>query len=160
MTWQGKAVVITGASGGIGAALAKELAARGAQVGVLARRAEWLQKLVDEVRAAGGRIEAEMGDVTDRIALGEAVAGDRPRLRRAIRRSRIFVQMVRKSAQSVDERPMCPISTMRAFSSRTSSRRPARINLSASASDMAPFSWAGISRRSASVGSNSKTPPP
>ncbi len=72
MTWQGKTVFITGASSGIGWALAKELAARDARVGVLARRRDCLQKLVEEVRAAGGVIEAEPGDVTDRPALAEA----------------------------------------------------------------------------------------
>ena len=73
MTWQGKTVVITGASSGIGSALAKELAKRGARVGVLARRQDYLQKLVDDVRATGGTVEAEPGDVTDRSGLRKAI---------------------------------------------------------------------------------------
>ncbi len=73
MSWQGKTVVITGASSGIGSALAKELAGRGARVGVLARRQDYLQKLVNDVRAAGGTIEEEPGDVTDRSGLRDAI---------------------------------------------------------------------------------------
>ncbi len=73
MNWQGKTVVITGASSGIGSALAKELAGRGARVGVLARRQDYLQKLVIDVRASGGTIEAEPCDVTDRSGLRAAI---------------------------------------------------------------------------------------
>ena len=73
MGWRGTTVVITGASSGIGWALAKELAARGARVGISARRPELLEKLVGEIRASGGIVEAETGDVADRSALAEAI---------------------------------------------------------------------------------------
>jgi short-subunit dehydrogenase len=68
--------VVTGASSGIGRSLARRLAARGDPVAVLARRAELLETLVEEIAAAGGRALALPCDVTDRDgarrALGEA----------------------------------------------------------------------------------------
>jgi short-subunit dehydrogenase len=47
---QGKRIIITGASSGIGAALARECARRGAHVGMLARRENELLALVRELR--------------------------------------------------------------------------------------------------------------
>lgn len=73
MDWLGKTVLITGASSGIGRALAKVLAARGARVGVLARRSDLLQELLGEVRANGGIIDSEVADVTERSALAGAI---------------------------------------------------------------------------------------
>jgi NADP-dependent 3-hydroxy acid dehydrogenase YdfG len=65
--------IITGASTGIGAALARELARRGWKVGVLARRQELLDVLVAELRAAGADAAAAAADVTDRAATDAAV---------------------------------------------------------------------------------------
>ena len=50
--------VVTGASSGIGAATALELAALGASVAVVARRAERLDTLVAAIEAAGGHLGA------------------------------------------------------------------------------------------------------
>jgi len=52
-----KVVAITGASSGIGAATAVELAARGAAVVLGARRTDRLDSLVARIRAGGGRAE-------------------------------------------------------------------------------------------------------
>lgn len=57
-------VLITGASSGIGAALALELAGDKARLVLNGRRVEKLQKLADDVRAAGGQAVLAPGDVT------------------------------------------------------------------------------------------------
>jgi short-subunit dehydrogenase len=46
----GSAILVTGASSGIGAALAPMLAARGATVGIVARRRERLEAVLAECR--------------------------------------------------------------------------------------------------------------
>ncbi len=56
---------VTGASQGLGRAIALELSARGASVVPVARRAGLLDELVTEIRAAGGRAEALVADVAE-----------------------------------------------------------------------------------------------
>jgi short-subunit dehydrogenase len=63
--WKDKVVFVTGASSGIGRALALELGRRGARVGLLARRAEALVELAGEVERAGGEALALTADVRD-----------------------------------------------------------------------------------------------
>ncbi len=60
----GSRILITGASQGIGKALAELAAARGAKVLVCARKAELLQELAQQIRAKGGVIEIVQADVT------------------------------------------------------------------------------------------------
>ncbi|MEE8526893.1 MAG: SDR family NAD(P)-dependent oxidoreductase, partial [Thermoanaerobaculia bacterium] len=64
-----KSVLITGASSGIGAFLARELVRRGARVGLLARREERLRELAEELRADGGQAAWARADVTDQEEL-------------------------------------------------------------------------------------------
>lgn len=66
--------VITGASTGIGEALARELARRGHAVGLIARRGELLEALAQQIRGGGGRAAVAACDVTDRVGLAAAVA--------------------------------------------------------------------------------------
>src|SRR6185436_3105916 len=51
MDWANKVVLITGASSGIGRGLAVELARRGAKLGLVARRKELLDEIVEEIRS-------------------------------------------------------------------------------------------------------------
>jgi NADP-dependent 3-hydroxy acid dehydrogenase YdfG len=73
-TLDSKVVAITGASSGIGAATAAELAARGAAVVLGARRTDRLDAVVARIRADGGRAEPLAVDVTRRTDLDELVA--------------------------------------------------------------------------------------
>ncbi len=58
-----KVAIVTGASRGIGRAIALALAAQGAKVVASARNAEALAKLADEIKSQGGDALAVVGDV-------------------------------------------------------------------------------------------------
>ena len=60
----GKVVIITGASSGIGEAMAREYAAMGAKVVLGARQSDKLQSLADEITAKGGKVAWSTTDVT------------------------------------------------------------------------------------------------
>lgn len=67
-------VLITGGSAGIGAALAVEMAGRGFDVGLIARREELLREVAERVRAMGQRGAFAVADVADQGALARAFA--------------------------------------------------------------------------------------
>ncbi len=73
MTFADKVAVITGASSGIGRALAKALAKEGAKVGLVARRRDQLVALADEIQAEGGTVVYAAADVGDRAQVGAAI---------------------------------------------------------------------------------------
>jgi len=69
-----KVAVVTGASGGIGAELARQLARKGMRVALVARRADRLETLAAEIGEAGGTASTHACDVADRTAV-ESCAG-------------------------------------------------------------------------------------
>lgn len=65
-------VVVTGASAGIGRAIARELGRRGARVGLIARGVEGLEAAKREIEAAGGKALVLPADVSDAEAVERA----------------------------------------------------------------------------------------
>jgi NADP-dependent 3-hydroxy acid dehydrogenase YdfG len=65
MTLTGRVALVTGASSGIGAAAAEALAAAGATVALVARRADRLDTLVSQIEERGGKAISLPGDVID-----------------------------------------------------------------------------------------------
>jgi short-subunit dehydrogenase len=74
VSFHGRGALVTGASSGIGRALALRLAREGARVALVARRAEALAALADEIRAGGGEALALPCDVADRRQAEAAAA--------------------------------------------------------------------------------------
>jgi NAD(P)-dependent dehydrogenase (short-subunit alcohol dehydrogenase family) len=74
MDIRGRGALVTGASRGLGRALAAELAAKGARVVMTARGADDLEAAARAIRAAGGEAHALPGDVGDKQAI-HAIAG-------------------------------------------------------------------------------------
>jgi 3-oxoacyl-[acyl-carrier protein] reductase len=66
---KGKVAMITGASRGIGRAIAAAMAAEGARLSLCARGAEALEKAAAELRAAGAEVLAHPADQTDPAAV-------------------------------------------------------------------------------------------
>jgi NAD(P)-dependent dehydrogenase (short-subunit alcohol dehydrogenase family) len=76
--FKGKTALVTGASRGIGAAVAKALAVRGAKVITLARTVGGLEALDDEIKKAGGGqttlIAADLSKLDDIDKIGPSIA--------------------------------------------------------------------------------------
>ncbi|MDT7654014.1 MAG: hypothetical protein QOI36_5420 [Pseudonocardiales bacterium] len=70
----GRVALVTGASGSIGAEVARALAARGAAVAVHGRTDSALERVVAGIRGAGGVAVAHVGDVRDAGHLQKVVA--------------------------------------------------------------------------------------
>jgi NAD(P)-dependent dehydrogenase (short-subunit alcohol dehydrogenase family) len=69
---QGRVALVTGASSGFGVQFARALADNGAAVALVARRAERLKAVKDEITGEGGKAIAIEADVTDRAAMAKA----------------------------------------------------------------------------------------
>src|SRR5919199_94858 len=71
--FDGQAAIVTGASAGVGRAVALALAREGAAVGLIARGAARLQGVADEIAAAGGKALSLPADIADERASGAAI---------------------------------------------------------------------------------------
>jgi short-subunit dehydrogenase len=80
MTFAGQVAVVTGASSGIGRALARRLAGMGCRVGLVARRTEPLGDLAEEIGRDGGCAAVAACDVGDRAQAVAAIRGLAERL--------------------------------------------------------------------------------
>jgi 3-oxoacyl-[acyl-carrier protein] reductase len=69
---KGRVALVTGASSGLGVQFAHALAENGAAVALVARRADRLKALKDEIEGKGGKAAAIEADVTDRAAMSAA----------------------------------------------------------------------------------------
>ena len=74
MELRGAGVIVTGASRGLGAALARELAATGARQVLVARDSRALEQVAEEVRRRGGEAHPVVADVSEPEAAGR-IAG-------------------------------------------------------------------------------------
>jgi NAD(P)-dependent dehydrogenase (short-subunit alcohol dehydrogenase family) len=77
-----RAAIVTGASRGIGLALAEVLADEGHALTIAARKPEALEQAADALRAKGGDVEAVVANVADDQAIADLVACHRERFGR------------------------------------------------------------------------------
>lgn len=76
-SFQGRACILTGATGGIGSALARALARDGLRIALVARRTAELETLAREIIAAGGEARAYPTDLLDAEATATMVGAVR-----------------------------------------------------------------------------------
>ena len=70
----GEVAAVTGASSGLGAEMARQLARQGLKVGLTARRADELQQVAETIRAEGGKAYVAVADAADPLATRSALA--------------------------------------------------------------------------------------
>jgi NAD(P)-dependent dehydrogenase (short-subunit alcohol dehydrogenase family) len=73
--WNEKVAIVTGGASGIGAATAREFAARGSRAIIFDINAQGAERVVNEIRASGGQAESYLVDVADAAACQRVVTG-------------------------------------------------------------------------------------
>lgn len=73
MKLNGKSVVVTGASSGMGKAIVERFAKEGANIIAVARRKERLEELAEALKDNGGRVIPFVGDVSKEETMNEAI---------------------------------------------------------------------------------------
>lgn len=72
--FDGKVAVVTGGGSGIGRCVAHELAALGAQVALVGRKIEKLQKVAEEIAQDGGEVSFQVCDIRQEEAVKQTIA--------------------------------------------------------------------------------------
>lgn len=70
-TWKGKIVLVTGASGGLGRAMAEEFVAGSAHVILVGRREDALREAQEQIAASGGQATLFAANVTDETSVAK-----------------------------------------------------------------------------------------
>jgi NAD(P)-dependent dehydrogenase (short-subunit alcohol dehydrogenase family) len=70
---RGRAAIVTGGSRGLGREIAEGLGEAGASLMLCARREQWLRPTIEEMRAAGARVEGRVCDVSSPVDAHAAV---------------------------------------------------------------------------------------
>lgn len=70
----GKVMVVTGGGSGIGRCVAHELSSLGAQVALVGRKVEKLQKVADEITQDGGKVSFQVCDIREEESVKQTVA--------------------------------------------------------------------------------------
>ena len=107
--------VITGASSGIGEATARALAADGHRVALLARRADRIAALSDELGDGALAIEADVPDRDSIVAAAERVQGELGRTDILVNNAGVMLLGPFSSAQRADYRQMVEVNLMGAI---------------------------------------------
>lgn len=81
MRIMGEVAVVTGASSGLGAEMARQLARAGLKVGLTARRLDELETVAESIRAGGGTACVAVADAGDPEATVLGLRGDHPSAR-------------------------------------------------------------------------------
>ncbi|WP_435009627.1 SDR family NAD(P)-dependent oxidoreductase [Tundrisphaera lichenicola] len=74
MTFEAKVAAITGASSGLGAEMARQLARMGLTIGLTARRADRLEEVARQIRAEGGTAIVALADASDPASTRSALS--------------------------------------------------------------------------------------
>ncbi|MBL8588690.1 MAG: SDR family NAD(P)-dependent oxidoreductase [Methylobacteriaceae bacterium] len=145
-------ILITGASSGIGAALARKYAAPGVRLGLLARDSARLEAVAAAARAAGAECVVALADVRDRAAIeravGEFEAGgpiDLLIVNAGIftgRRAGENVESLETSLASLDVNLTGALTTLHAALPAMRARRRGRVALVASLAGLSPLGGA------------------